>query len=374
MGLVTEVIEDESSLLEVSVEWDRLAVESERPFCAPAWMLAWWRNVRPDAAELRVVVITDGDQLVGIAPFWTLDGSSRRANYEILAARLSAPTGPLAAPGREAGAAEEFGRALAGARPRPSLLLLEDLAGAEGWDRRLDGAWPRPGPWVLRSAARPLPIVTLDGLDFDAWIAGRSSKFRQESSRLRRRLDDAGARFLLAGPGEVDRALDAFENLHGARWSDRGGSNALVPGLRGMLIDVARELLPGGRFRIFMIEAEGSVVAVNILLAAGPEVSGWNSGFDQSWGRLSPSLQLTLHAVADAAERGEARMSLGPGGKDYKLRLADSQREVAVSRLLPRGLLYPFARLRLAPQQTRIGISNRLSTGTKQRIRSLVRR
>lgn len=372
--LRTELIEDEAGLVELIAPWDALAVAASRPYSAPAWMLAWWRHARPDGAGLRVVAVREGSELVGIAPFWALDADARHSDYEILGARLCAPSGPLAAAGREDEVCEAFAAALASARPRPSQVLLEDLVAPLGAGDRLAAAWPRRRPWVLASPPDPLRIITLKGLDYDGWLATLSSKFRQEARRQRRRLEEAGAEFVLAAPGEVDRALAAFDDLHGARLAERGGSDALVPGVGAMLAEVARELGPSGRLRIFTIEAEGKAVAVNIVLAAGDEASGWNSGFDESWQKLSPSLQLTLHAIGDAAERGDAEFNLGPGSQGYKQRLADGLQEFTYSRLVPRGARYPLIRLRLAPGQVRAGVAGRLSPDAKRRLRRFGRR
>jgi CelD/BcsL family acetyltransferase involved in cellulose biosynthesis len=370
-GLRTELIEDEATLAALAAPWDALAVAASRPYCAPAWMLAWWRHARPDGAGLRVVAVHEGSELIGIAPFWALDADARHSQYEILGARLCAPTGPLAASGREQEVAAAIVDVLASARPRPSEILLEDLVPPLGFGDHLAAAWPRRRPWALVSAPDPLRTISLKGLDFDGWLATLSSKFRQEARRQRRRLEEAGAEFVLAGPDQVGRALDAFDDLHGARLAD---SDALVPGLHGMLAEVARELGPSGRLRIFTIEAEGRVVAVNIVLAAGDEVSGWNSGFDESWQqKLSPSLQLTLHVIGDAAERGDALFNLGPGSQGYKQRLADGQQEFAYTRLVPRGRRYPLIRLRLAPGQVRSSLASRLSADAKQRLRRLGR-
>lgn len=373
MGLAVEMFSDEPSLEPVREPWDELAVAAGRPFCAPAWMLAWWRHARPAGAGLRVLAALDGDRLVGIAPLWALRGGSRRSPYEVLAARLSTPAVPLAAPGREEEFAAACAEALARLRPRPSTLALEDVAAPAGWGELLAGAWPQPGAWVLRDSPTPLSTISLEG-GFDEWFSRKSSKLRQESRRLRRRLEDAGAAFALAGPGELDRAVAAFERFHSARWEEQGGSEALVPGLRELLADVAAELMDDGRLRVYTIEAGGEVVAVNIAAAAGEQADGWNSGFDERWGRQSPSLQLTLHALRDAAERGERRMSLGPGGRRYKERLADSEEAVRVLTLVPRGLGYPLQRLRLAPRQARMAAAHRLSPNAKRRLRRLVGR
>ena len=373
MTLSATIIDDEPGLDSIIAQWDALAVRIGKPLSTPAWMLAWWRNARPEDAEMRVVAIVDGERLVGVAPLFATRSRSSRSAYEVMAARLSPPASLLAEPNREEEVCEGVMHALLGVRPRPRSLRLWDRAGPTGLAESLAAQAPGRPAWVHVAALTPLPVISLDGLGFDDWMATRNSKFRQESRRLRRRLEDVDARFSLVGPDDLDRALDAFVELHGGRWEERGGSNALVPGLKAMLEEAAAELLPAGRLRIFTIEAEGQTIAVNILVAAGEEVCGWNSGFDEGWSRYSPSMQLTLHAVADAAERGELRVNLGPGRMSYKSRLADGEEGVALKTLVPRDSAYLLSRLRLAPYQLRSAIGRRLSADAKRRLRRLMR-
>lgn len=370
MGLETVVISDEQALEPILEEWDALAVAAGRPFCAPGWMLPWWRHARPTGARLRVFAASERGSLVGIAPLW-----ERGGRYGFLTGRLSPPVGPLAAPGREVEAIEALAAALAEASPRLAFLRLEEGIGSTGAPQRLVDAWPGARcPWLHLTPPTPLPAIALDGRSLDEWLATKSSKFRQEMRRMRRRLDDAGASFELAGPDDAERAIGAFIELHAARRQERGPSNALVPGLRPMLVEAARELAPSGRLRLYTIEVDGRPVAANVLLAAGEDVSGWNSGFDAAWARYSPSLQLTLHALDDAGRRGQTRMSLGPGGGGYKARMADMEDEVATATIVPRGRGYARARLGLIPYQARWALSARLSSETKGRVRRLLGR
>src|SRR5438552_2165878 len=59
-------------------DWNRLA--RGVPFCSFEWLATWWRHYQPAMAamqrhvELYVVCVTDGDQLVGLAP-WYLERS-----------------------------------------------------------------------------------------------------------------------------------------------------------------------------------------------------------------------------------------------------------------------------------------------------------
>ena len=374
MTLSTSIIDEESDLDPLRERWDALAVQTANPFCAPAWMLAWWRNARPARAGLRVIAVTDGEQLVGLAPLYAIRPGGARSTYEVMAAQLSPPAGLLVEPTREAEVCEAIMAALATARPRARSIRLWDRLSAQGIAEQLAAGAPVREAWVHVAAPTPLPVISLGDQDYEQWLGTLHSKFRQESRRMRRRLDDEQARFSLVGAGDLGRALDAFIELHGERWQERGGSNALIPGFKSMFSEAAAELVPLGRMRIFTIEVKDQTIAVNILVAAGSEVCGWNSGFDQAWGRYSPSMQLTLHAIADAAERDEQRFNLGPGRTPYKSRLADFDQEVALKTVLPRDSGYLLSRLELAPYQLRGAIGRRLSADAKRRLRTVARR
>lgn len=373
MALATAIVETESDIEDLRPEWDRLAVEASQPLCAPGWMLAWWRHGCAEGAGLRAIAVRDGDRLLGVAPLWAARPGAARSDYQMLAARLAPPAGPLAAPGREREVAEQTIDAIAGGSPRPATIRFWSRHDPAAIGDRLAEAAARRGFWVHRRAPVPLPIADLGCGDFERWFGARGTKFRKESRRRRRRLEDTGARIrLVDGVDEIGPALDAFVELHDARWRDRGGSNALIPGLRGMLAEATDALLPSGRLRIFTLEIEGRAIAVNILLAAGEEVSGWSSGFDVDWYRYSPSIQLALAAIGDAIERGEGRLCLGPGETDYKRRLADRREEIAMTTLVPRDGAYPLTRLRLAPYQARAYTAARLSPQSKRRLRRLL--
>jgi CelD/BcsL family acetyltransferase involved in cellulose biosynthesis len=355
------ILEQESQLAGVREQWDELAVRLGMPYAAPAWMLAWWRHAAPAGAVMRVVTVSDGEQLLGIAPFFAASGEERSAHYQLMSSRLAPPAPILVDPDRAAETVPALAKALSQATPKPSLLRIEGSKDMHALiTDPIAAAWPGIRPEAQRTEVLPMPLVVIEGRSYEEWLAGKRGKFRQEANRRQRRLEDAGGSFRMATPADAESAIDDFMRLHGARWQTRGGSTALVPGVREMLAEAAAEMLPSGRLRIYLLELEGRVVAVQILLAAGEEVIGWSGGFDESAKRLAPAMQLILRSIADVAERGEARLNLGPGGQAYKERLADSSDEMAVVKLVPRGAAYPRTKLRMASEQARADLLPRL--------------
>jgi CelD/BcsL family acetyltransferase involved in cellulose biosynthesis len=373
MALESEIVVDVEGAEAIAEEWDRLAVVLAKPYCTPGWMLAWWRNSAPPGAGLRLVCVRDGGRLIGLAPLWAEREAAGSSRYEFLGARLASPVGPIAEAGREPEVAAELTRALAAASPRVQLLEFEDEA-ANGWRARLIESWPGRPPWLLEGKPRPLPIVAIGEGGYEGWFAGRSSKFRQRARRGQRRLLEKGAELTLADAAGLDAALDDFERLHGTRWEEHGGSNALVSGLRQMFLEMGGELLEQGRLRVFVLAAESEAIVVWILLAAGAEVCAWNTGFDESWSELSPAFYAMLSVIEDAAERGESTISFGSGTTELKLRLADRMDEVSRDVIVPHGRAYPLSRLRLLPAQARRFASRKLSDDAKARLRRVARR
>lgn len=374
LSLSAVLIEDETDLGALRERWDGLAVRTGNPYGAPAWALAWWHHVRPAGAVLRIVAVEEDGELIGLAPLYA-SSARGRAVYEVIAARLSPPAGILVEPGREAAVAEEIARTLAKAKPRLRLLRFWERPSQGELAPALAAGLSGRDAWHYVGSPTALPVIELEGTDYKGWLADRPSKFRQETSRYRRRIDDQGAVFGLAGDAsQLEAGLDAFETLNAARWRERGGTSAVVPGLREMFREVAAELLGSERLRVYTISIEGQIVAVNILVAAGSEVAGWNSGFSEEWKRYSPSMLLSLYAVADSIGRGERRIETGPGEGGYKSRLAGVTEEIAQVSLIPRDAAYPLSRLRFAPGQLRSTVGRRLSERDKARVLQSVRR
>jgi CelD/BcsL family acetyltransferase involved in cellulose biosynthesis len=368
-ALTSRVFEDPADLEPYWGEWDGLAVEGSEPLASPAWGMAWWNHLRPRNVALRVVLVWAGERLVGVVP---LCASGRR--YRPLAYGLPG-MGPLAKPDQVRGVALQAAISLAEAERAPASIELELRSGSPDWVALLRESWPagrRPRSWVV--AREPVPRIVLDD-GFDAWMASRSGKFRREAQNKRNRLEKAGASFRYATAVTLEGDVRTFLRLHRVRLSGRGGTSLTDEGVERMLIAAGSELLPSKRFGMLLIELDGKPIAARVLLAAGREVLTWNSGFDEDFARLSPSLQGLLRAVADAASGEDGLVfSLGPGGQSYKYRLSNDEETLTSSVLLPPGARYPLARARLGREQLRRALADRLPAGLKARLRAAAAR
>jgi CelD/BcsL family acetyltransferase involved in cellulose biosynthesis len=348
-----ELLDDPRALELHRDAWDELAVASGRPYCAPGWMLSWWRHAAPEGARLRVAVALDAGELVGIAPCF---GERRPAGVErlrLLAAPVSYPTEPLAARGREREVAGALATALAEAVPRPRLIALEGIPSGSPWPGALADAWPgRLRPRVRREHSVPAPAVTLSGAAYEDWLAAKSRNFRSQVRRARRGLEEAGGALRrIDDPEAIAEAVGELARLHHGRMERKGGSDVMEPTVETMLRAAARELAPAGRVWLWTVVADGAVAAALLFVAAGGVQSYWNGGFDDAFSDHRPGLQALVAAVEDGFERGLSVLDLGPGGQHYKSRLADREENLVSLSLGLRDARYPLTRLQLAPRE-----------------------
>jgi CelD/BcsL family acetyltransferase involved in cellulose biosynthesis len=368
--LRAEVVDDPTRVDEFFSSWDALAVACQRPYCAPAWMMAWWRHLGTPQRALRVVAVFDDDELVGLAPFF-VDTTPRGATrWRLLTSQTSSRIEPLARPGTEHSVGPIMVEAIAGADPRPDLLTFEGTVSTSPWPEIFRARWPgRLRPLHQVEMTQRAPTVALAGQTFHEWFAGRTKNFREIRRRGRRIVEQGGFFRMARTPEEARVAVAAFARLHHARWEARGGSGVLDDRVEAMVADAAAAMAPDQRLRIWTIEVDGDIIAAEIFLAAGGEVSNWLGGFDETWARYGPSLLLLLQSIEQAWELGDVRFDLGTGPQEYKERFS-SDADVAEWSLVVPGLARALARPALIPWYAGRQSFGRLSPELKQRIRS----
>ena len=338
--------------------WDDLAVLRRQPYSAPAWMLAWWRHAAPQDSRLRVVVVRDGGEVIGIAA-WHQD----RLATGLRVARLLG-TGhrvePLARPGREATVAQAVAAALRRLPDGPGALSLDRADAGSAWPGLL--ALGR-GSAVVERETTGAPVVRLDGRTREEWLATRSRNFRSQRIQARRRLEEHGAVVRLAEePDAIEAAVEGFLRLTAARWDTPAWNRPRGGGIGEMLREAARDLVPRGRMRIWVLEADGTPLSVQLFVGAGDELSYWNGGYDRRWSRLRPGFETLVHAIEHACAMGDRRVDLGGGAIPYKRRLADADEPIVSALVLPGGGDRPLREAQLVPRRL-----NRLARRTARR-------
>lgn len=354
--LDAELVTDVEELGALTPEWDALAVAAALPQMSPAWVLAWWRHVAPDGAQPRVVVVRDHGSVVGLAPFYVQPDGGGRVDYRLPGIEITARLTPLARPGREWDVAEAVAAALAEAQPRPDALLFEGTPVDSHWLVALRDRWPGPlRPPLWRTHVDGSPLMSLREGSFDAWFAARSSNFRQQMRRIRRRFTQAGGVSRLATRETLAADAAALTHLHASRWEGRGHSNLVDLGDRftAMVVECGERLLDEERFALRVLELDGEPICAQLFVAAGGCVLFVNGGWDERHAALKPSLLCLLDAVEDAFAQGARRFDLGVGEQGYKQRFADGDAPLEWAVLLTPGARLPLSAARTTPAVVR---------------------
>ena len=365
------VIEDEAELAPYLEAWDALAVECRRPFCAPGWMLAWWQAARSGEARLRVIVVQDGDRVIGIGPFFA-QVAYGLAEIRLLSAGFAHRLEPLARPGEEERVAAALAAALKGLEPAPASVVFESVDAESQWPELLAAAWPGRSPRLRTDEVMEAPVIELNGSE-EAWMERRTRNFRKLARRTGKRIEEVGVKSRI---GSDRAAVEALMHLHELRWQDRGGSGLDAEVAVGVLAGAAERLGPE-RFEVVLLEGEDGPISAELMLRTGPEAVLWATGFDPEWSRFAPGLQVRVVTLRAAAEHGVELVDLGGGGDEYKVRMADSDMPIAWRTLFPRGARYPLIRLRLAPKHARLALRRavrRLPDERREQLRRLLRR
>jgi CelD/BcsL family acetyltransferase involved in cellulose biosynthesis len=351
--------------------WDELAVYHRQPYSSPAWVLSWWRHVAPPAAQLRAVLVFDGVDLVGIAPFFVDKGRSGLVRFKLLgSSRRDFVVGAELEEEMTAIVAELLGRG----EPSPDLIRLEGVPNLRKWPHLLTSTWPTGRMKLHPQFTQRAPSVRLDARTYDGWLRQKSQNFRRSMRRGLRQLEAAGARITLTrDEAELVRELQAFARLHHQRWKRRGGSRVLDSRVERMLDEASRALITQLRFRLWSIKIDDQTVSSTVFLSAGGETAAWLCGFDEEWSHLQPSI-LTIHeALKHGFEVGDCRLDLGAGAQPYKYRFSDSEDYLESLLIVRSGLKAPLARSQMLRARTRMALAERLPTSTKRRARHALR-
>jgi CelD/BcsL family acetyltransferase involved in cellulose biosynthesis len=351
-----ELISDVERLGELAPEWDALAAACALPQMSAAWVLAWWRHVAPERAVPRTVLVRDGATLVGLAPFYVEPGGGGRVDYRLPGIEIAGRLAPLALAGREWEVAEAVAETLAGCTPRPDALRFEATPLDAHWLPALRAGWPGGlRPPLRLTQVEGNPLMSLEEGSFEAWLAARSSNFRGQMRRLRRRFAEAGGVSRLATRTTLADDAAALARLHALRWDGRGHSNLVDLGDRfaAFVVELGERLLDEDRFALRILELDGAPICAQLFVGAGGTFLFVNGGWDERHAALRPSLVCLLDAVEDVFGRGARRFDLGVGVQSYKLRFADGNAQLAWGLLMTPGARLPLTATRTAPALAR---------------------
>jgi Protein involved in cellulose biosynthesis (CelD) len=356
--------------------WDRLAFLNPcaTPFSTWAFHRAWWDGYGENAHDQTVVIVDPSSatpgQPIAIVPL--MDRHVVEPTDAATHTMLRHGDGPPLTPVASTACAVYFGAsyhadyatllAESNDMPRAATAFADALANdaiaptpnpgeashLDPWAavdlRRLRQADPSTDALAAAFGAREIaegwtlnieredvcPVIRLpEGADLDGLFATLGKKERHEIRRKVRRAEAAGAVELIESTDPVAE-LDAFIDLHQARWGDQG----LFPPTPGG--DQSRRFIrrlfelfgaatagdgavPGHpTVHLAFLTVDGRRIAAEIHFETAGSVLYYNAGVDPEARELSPGIVLLERLVRRAIELGKCRVDLLRGDEPYK--------------------------------------------------------
>ncbi len=295
-------------------------------FHTPQYLATWWSEFGAGATP-RIVEISDGDALQGIAALALGPGGrmSFAGDHDTTDYR-----GPVSAPEDR----DEIAAAVLAAVADDAWTSFEmdGLAADSGWIEALTNAAKDAGYPVTETAHEACPRVAIPNASFEAYLASISGKLRHEILRKARRLErDAGAyEVRLATEQTLDDDLEKFFAMH--RSSDGPKGRFMHEGMATFFGSFAWMLFSQDWLRLALLEIAGEPWAGVYAFRYGDSWDVWNSAFDHARRELAPGMVLMAECIRLAAEEGCTVFDFLRGTEPYKYRFGAV--DVPIVRLL----------------------------------------
>ncbi|TNC14436.1 GNAT family N-acetyltransferase [Methylobacterium terricola] len=280
------------------------------PFQSPAWLDAWWTHLGGGPRYDAEIRDADG-RLAAALPLFVWDDAGTRRLVPVGAGH-SDYCDALLTPGT---APERLWPAILRSPEAFDEVLLPDL--------RPDSPLltPPPAGWTATDeTAETCPVLALPrrGSPLDGLTRSQRRKVVHDRHRAASLGD---VREELVEAHEIDGALDALFDLHGARWARDGQPGVLAdPRIRAFHRAAAPGLAEAGLLRIAVVRQAGRIVAVLYGLADGARWHSYINAVDmtvpgQSFGTLA--FACLIEAAADC---GAGEFHFLRGDEPYKSR------------------------------------------------------
>lgn len=341
--LGVRVVDDEDGLLALGEAWRR--IEHDLPqltvFQTHRYQCAWVRNFAL-TRRLMIVVVHDGDEVVGIAPFQVslveMHGRELRqlsflgAPWEVdrpgfLFARLPADC------------AEAAARALLARRGQWDFAWFHEQIPGDPALESFCATLVRHGLLHGRTPSSRCPYLRFEGT-WPELLATKSQKFRKNLKAARRKLEAAGRLAYESCSGDVERLqglLLEYEALERRSWKAKAGIGATqsVEHLR-FYLHLASEFGATGEFTIRCLRLDGRMIAATFGLTHRRRFYSLHIANDSEFAKHSAGTYLEALELEECFGAGLDEYDFLGGFLKNKLRWATEFRDTVAVHLYQR--------------------------------------
>jgi len=339
--LSTEVHRDEGVFLRLQEEWNPLLLRSAANtiFLTREWQKTWW-DCFGEGLQLCLLELRDEDDLVGLAPFYTLEPASGRRVLQLIGGiEVSDYLDLIAASDSAEAVYSTVWESLTGEHALAwDALDLRNIPAASPTLERLTALAEESGAFeVTDSVEEVCPVIHLPAT-WDQYLASLSKKQRHEVRRkLRKANREAEIRWYYAGEaGSLDDEVEDFISLHMKSAVDKEAF--MDEKMQEFFHRMARAAFDRGWLRLAFLLINGAKAAAMFCIEYEDAFLVYNSGYDpQLHPSLSSGIVLLSYCIQDAIDKEHKVFDFLRGEEEYKYRFGGVRTEVRNLRIVRRG-------------------------------------
>lgn len=332
------------------------------PMQSPEWMLHWWSEFQSKRLQLSLLVIKEGSEIIGLAPFFVEStwGVCKTLKFLASGKVCSDFQTFVSKPGKEAVVVDAVAE-----------WMLNE--GAEQWNiLELDGVSdgdPMMARLVAHFQVEQYPIhqsrqpstwrLDLIG-GWEAVLARMSKAYRYQNRRLVREFDaDESLRFrIVSKPSDMKDALQDFIRLHQQRWEAVGEPGCFAcEKFKRFAESSVHELVRDNSVELFFLDCDSQPIAALLVMRdAMGNLFAYQSGRDPRFDTKKTGMMLHALSIRHACDRGCQFIDYLRGDEEYKSRLrakpTGNQHLTIFSKMLAPQVCYQTTMLRQTLKQS----------------------
>ena len=294
-----EIVHGISALRKLEGEWTRLGAFFPTPLVQYDWILSCAETLYPEE-DLRVVLVRAGDRVTAIAPLVLVRKAVTRWLEIIGVSVLYEPCGLLY---EDPHALQEL---LDGVLHLGYPVLLA----------RIPAASPIPSAMRVQKKARAVVLVReaagsccVDiksdwNTIFSSIRPNRRTDFRR-TQRQAEAIGEVSVEIFCPAPDSLEPHLNEAIRIEAASWKGQAGSSLRDnERLRAFFRNYAGKACRNGTLRICFYRVKGVAISMHIGVEYARRLWIFKIGYDESWRKISPGMQLAHQTIRYACEKG----------------------------------------------------------------------
>lgn len=332
-----EVLETEAEFEALERQWEELQCTAKigSVFSSFDWQFLWWRSYEC-GQSLRLLVATEDNRVVGVLPLYILSVSMLR--YPVKQLRFVGTggdtfpddLGPILASGREECVAAALAKRALEIKGW-DVLLLTDMNPNCAFTRAIRTQVRRASLRFECGRSERIACINLPKT-WEGWLQSlhRNRRWRIKNSRKKLGAAHKTKFFVWNNAETLDDAVSELIGLHRKRWENAGRKHGFsTPEYVTFHRAIMSACLLRDRLRLYCLEADDKIIAMNYFYRFRDRVYLMQSGFDPEFSKHRPGQVLLGYIVEHAIEEGNEVLDFLKGDHRYKNEIANAERETA---------------------------------------------